>query len=294
MTIIRNGKLDLELLHRLEEKPELFSPGDLVFWTDPYISSHVLDAHLDPESDDASRRAETIEATIEHTASRYGPNEYPRLLDLGCGPGLYCSGFFDAGYRVTGIDFSQASIEYARARAAAEGRNIRYLRLDYRDWEPAEGEYDIVVMIFGDFCVLSPAERDRLLQRIRRALRPGGIFLFDVFTELYLPLPDERAWYTMLKDGFWREEQNLVLEIKHRYPDDMVHLNRYLIITADGEVQSCNLWHRWYERTEIRGLLVEAGFTAEEMWADLAGTPLRPSPDWIGVAARRASGADQL
>ena len=63
MKIIRNGKLDLELLHRLEEKPELFSPGDLVFWTDPYISSHVLDAHLDPESDDASRRAETIQAS---------------------------------------------------------------------------------------------------------------------------------------------------------------------------------------------------------------------------------------
>ena len=83
MNIIRKGQLDLTLLHQLEEPPELFSQGDLVFWTDPYISDHVLEAHLDPESDDASRREETILASVEHIAHRYPATAYPRLLDLG-------------------------------------------------------------------------------------------------------------------------------------------------------------------------------------------------------------------
>ena len=81
-----------------------------------------------------------------------------------------------------------------------------------------------MVMIFGDFLrVGRPRERDRLLAQVYRALRPGGLFLFDVFTELYLPHPDQRAWYTMLTDGFWSPDENLVLELKHRYPDEQVH-----------------------------------------------------------------------
>lgn len=291
MNLIADGRLNLKLLHRLEQKPPLFSEGDIVFWTDPYISAHVLEAHLDPESDDASRRPETIEGTAAFIAGRYPPVEYPRLLDLGSGPGLYCERFHDAGYRVSGIDFSAASIEYARDQARLAGRSIDYRKLDYRGWEPEENAFDLITMIFGDFCVLSPVERDGLLINIRRALRPGGLFLFDCFTELYLPGPDERAWYTMLYDGFWREEENLVLELKHRYPEERVHLNRYLIITADGEVKSSHIWHRWYERAELRSVLKEAGFELDGMWGDLAGAPLQPSPEWFGVAARPVEGA---
>lgn len=286
MNLISHGRLDLQLLHRLEATPPLFSEGDIVFWTDPYISAHVLEAHLDPESDDASRRLESIEASVDFIAHRYPPQEYPRLLDLGCGPGLYCERFFDAGFRVSGFDYSSVSIDYARDQAHGSGRDIDYRKLDYRNWEPEEQAYDLITMIFGDFCVLAPEDRDALLLKIRRALRPGGLFLFDCFTELYLPGPEDRAWYTMLYDGFWRNEENLVLEIKHRYRKERVHLNRYLIITADGEVRSSHIWHRWYERAEIRTLLAEAGFETDEMWGDLAGAPLEPSPEWFGVAAR--------
>lgn len=283
--IMQNGKLDLSLLHRLEKKPGLYEPGDFIFWTDPYISSHVLEAHLDPYSDDASRRAETIEKTLQFISGRYPPETYPRLLDLGCGPGLYASRFYDAGYQVTGIDFSPVSIRYAEENARKSRRQITYLNMDYREWKTDEDSCEIIVMIFGDFCVLDPVSRKNLLANIRRALSPGGVFLFDVFTEMYLPHPDERAWYTMLRDGFWHSGKNLVLEVKHRYPEKSVHLNRYLIITEDGTVRSCNLWHRWFERAEIREYLQKEGFTVEAMWADLAGTPLKPSPEWIGIAA---------
>ena len=286
MTILKNGELDLEALHALEHKPPLYTPGDLVFWTDPYISSHVLEAHLDADSDDASRRPETILNVVEFVGRNYPVADFPRLLDLGCGPGLYSSCFFEAGYTVTGIDFSHTSIDHARSEAQREGYGIRYMEMDYRNWDPEEDQYEIIVMIYGDFCVLNPEERTELLRKVRRALSSGGVFLFDVFTELYLPHPDERAWYTMLKEGFWHGGQNLVLEIKHRYQEDSVHLNRYLIITRDGRVRTCNLWHRWFTRAGIRELLAGAGFSVDGMWADLAGTPLRPSPEWIGIAAR--------
>ncbi len=286
MNILKNGSIDLELLHSLEEKPELFTPGDITIWTDPYISEHILDAHLDPDSDDASRREETIDEVVEFIAGRFPFTEFPRLLDLGCGPGLYASRLHDAGYRVTGIDFSAVSINWARDEAEEYGWDIQYLQQDYRSWQPEAESFDMVLLIFGDFCVLSPEDRTVLLEKVRYALVPGGVFLFDVFTEMYLPHPDERGWFTMLEDGFWRPDHNLVFEIKHRYPEDSVHLNRYLIITEDGEVRTCNIWHRWFGRAEIRKLLNDSGFEVAEMWADLKGTPLKPSPEWIGIEAR--------
>ncbi|HOJ15222.1 MAG TPA: class I SAM-dependent methyltransferase, partial [Deltaproteobacteria bacterium] len=37
-----------------------------------------------------------------------------RILDLGCGPGLYTKRLSDAGYDVTGMDYSRRSIAYAK------------------------------------------------------------------------------------------------------------------------------------------------------------------------------------
>lgn len=48
--------LDLPALIRLQEAPPLFAPGAPAFWTDPHIAGQMLAAHLDPDSDAASRR----------------------------------------------------------------------------------------------------------------------------------------------------------------------------------------------------------------------------------------------
>ena len=46
--------------------PEPFAPHDAPFWDDPYIASRMLEAHLDPSTDAASRRPATIERTVDH------------------------------------------------------------------------------------------------------------------------------------------------------------------------------------------------------------------------------------
>ncbi len=40
-----------------------------------------------------------------------------KLLDLGCGAGIYSELLYDKGFSVTGIDFSKRSIEYAQNHA---------------------------------------------------------------------------------------------------------------------------------------------------------------------------------
>lgn len=104
-------------LIQLQQKPAPFTPGEALFWDDPHISSQMLEAHLNPEVEAASRRPETIDRSVEWLIEALGLKPGDPILDLGCGPGLYASRFARAGMQVTGVDYSRRSIDYARSYA---------------------------------------------------------------------------------------------------------------------------------------------------------------------------------
>ena len=98
--------------------PPLYARTARAFWDDEHISAQMLKAHLAPDVEAASRRHEFIERSARWIAQLQPPERYPALTDFGCGPGLYAERFARAGYRVTGIDCSRRSIDYARRSAA--------------------------------------------------------------------------------------------------------------------------------------------------------------------------------
>lgn len=71
-----------------EEVPLYSSTGE-AFWDDDHISKGMLEAHLDPERDAASKGAETIQQSVNWIHQLVQERGYQHLLDLGCGPGLY-------------------------------------------------------------------------------------------------------------------------------------------------------------------------------------------------------------
>jgi len=67
----------------------LYEKGTASMWEDEYISSQLLQIHLSQETDSASRKLSTIKYTVEWILGHLkGPEK--SILDLGCGPGLYC------------------------------------------------------------------------------------------------------------------------------------------------------------------------------------------------------------
>jgi 2-polyprenyl-3-methyl-5-hydroxy-6-metoxy-1,4-benzoquinol methylase len=124
---ISGDKLDFAALRRACLRPEPFAPGEPLFWDDDHISQQMLAVHLDPENDLASRKPDTIERTVQWLLDYLRLQPGDRILDLGCGPGVYCERFSRAGLAVSGIDFSRRSIEFARAQAARDGRAIEYV-----------------------------------------------------------------------------------------------------------------------------------------------------------------------
>jgi tRNA/tmRNA/rRNA uracil-C5-methylase (TrmA/RlmC/RlmD family) len=143
--------LDISSLCQLQEKPALFAPGEPHFWTDPHIARQMLAVHLDPNDDLASRRPQTIEQSVSWILQTLNLKPSDHLLDLGCGPGLYVTRFAQAGLRVTGVDFSQNSIDYAASHARQHRLDITYRCQNYLQLED-ESLYDAVFLIYGDLC----------------------------------------------------------------------------------------------------------------------------------------------
>lgn len=101
------------------------------------------------------------------------------VVDLGCGSGLWARELSQAGYDVLGIDFSPAMIEMARNRVPdAEFRQTSLLKADLPRCVAVTSLGECVNYLFDQSN--SMQELRRLFRRVYDALKPGGVFIFDV------------------------------------------------------------------------------------------------------------------
>lgn len=161
-------------------KPTLYEPSTAKFWDDEHISKMMLEAHLNKNWDAASRKYDFMIESSKWIKSLCNINQ-SRLLDLGCGPGLYDALFDQLGFEVTGIDFSKRSIDYAKNQAILCNQDIKYYYQNYLDINYNK-EFDVITLIYCDFGVLSDNDQKTLLKKIYQALDNKGIFIFDVWT----------------------------------------------------------------------------------------------------------------
>jgi SAM-dependent methyltransferase len=285
---LAQGTLDLNRIAQLQHPPAPFTPGETLFWDDPYISGQLLAAHLDPNNDHASRRPETISRSVDWLSEALNLQSGSTVLDLGCGPGLYAARFAERGIRVTGVDYSHRSIEYATQYAQQHHLAIQYRYQNYLDLTDVE-LYDAAILIYGDFCPLSPAERAKLLCNVHRALKPGGLFALDVTTREHR----ERFGYTkdwyVAENGFWKPGLHLVLEQGFDYPDASIFLDQAIVIETNGQLSVYRMWFQDFTIKSITHELDHGGFTVLSLWGDMCGTQYDHNTEWIGVIAQKTS-----
>ena len=273
-------------LIQLQQKPAPFTPGEALFWDDPHISSQMLEAHLNPDIDAASRRPETIDRSVEWLKETLGLKSGDAILDLGCGPGLYASRFARAGLHVTGVDYSRRSIEYATNYATENNLSIQYRYQNYLELND-ENQYQAAFLIYGDFCTIGPERRSRLLKNIHRALQPGGKFVLDVSTGKHRDKHGNKNAWNALETGFLKPGPHLLLQEGFEYPEQVIWLDQYTVIEADGTLSIYRNWFQDYTPESITAELSQAGFPVESLWGDLTGTPYTPESEWIGVVTTR-------
>ena len=255
------------------QKPDLYSEGTAIMWTDEYISKQLLKAHIDGGHDLASRASVKIDCIVSGI-NRLANNDQLRLLDLGCGPGLYTSRFAKLGYQVTGIDFSQHSIDYARKQAAAEGLTIDYICQNYLEMN-YDYAFDIITLIYCDFGALIQRDREILIKKIFKALKPGGMLIFDAYNTDYLATKSFGREWTCSTGGFWREEPYLCLSEAFHYPDHKALLDQHIIVDEEGAFKVYRFWNHYFNIIDSADLFTQCGFSkVEEIHLDSATNPV--------------------
>ena len=144
---------ELKEINSRPEPFEFYTADEL--WTNEHTSKQMLKYHLNESIDLSSRNKSFINSSVEWIATHFQVDEKTEIADFGCGPGLYTAKLAKRGAIVTGIDFSENSIKYAKKMAAEKGLKINYVLANYLDFETTS-RFDLITMIFCDYCALSP------------------------------------------------------------------------------------------------------------------------------------------
>jgi len=106
-------------------------------------------------------------------------HEQGLVVDLGCGTGILSRIMGDAGYEVLGHDQSAEMLKIARRNAPqARFKRASFVDVDFPECVAVTAVGEVLGYAF-DSRARRPAIRS-LFHRVRAALRPGGVFLFDV------------------------------------------------------------------------------------------------------------------
>ena len=97
-----------------------------------------------------------------------------RVLDIGCGSGVFANHLASYGARVTAIDGNPEAIAYATATFASDAVDFQLGQMDAVDLEPGSFDRATCLEVIEH---VYPAQVTALLASLRRLLRPGGTLL---------------------------------------------------------------------------------------------------------------------
>jgi len=281
--------MNLETIVDRDMKPEPWAEGDNIPWNRPDFSKRMLAEHLSQAHNAASRRFEIIDQHVQWIHRNVLSEQPSRILDLGCGPGLYAQRLAALGHRCTGIDYSPASIAYARDEAERRLLDIHYRLSDIRTVD-FPGDQDLVMLIYGELNVFSASDAKCILSKAHDCLADTGQLLLEVHARGVIPTLGRkpRTWYTS-KRGLWSGSPHICLQESFWDAARQTATTRYLVVdAATGDTTLSSASYQDYSDDEYGSLLAEAGFGGIVFYPSLRGAMDDEHKDFRVMVAGRA------
>ena len=247
----------------------------------------MLAYHFDDTVNAASRSSTFINASIAWIITHFNITKNSKIIDFGCGPGLYTTKLAKFGADVTGIDFSKHSIAYAQELAKAENVVVNYHCEDYLQAE-IEEKFDLIIMIMCDYCALAPDERKQLLQKFHSLLKKDGAILLDVCSfQGYKNVKQKASYEKNMLNGFWSEKPYYAFLNIDKYDDEKISVDKYTIFKEDGSRDEVYYWVQYFSKEKLAQELAQSQFIVSEYYSDVAGTPWSDSSEEFAVVIRK-------
>jgi ubiquinone/menaquinone biosynthesis C-methylase UbiE len=153
-----------------------------------------------------------------------GDVEGKDLLHIQCHIGTDTLSWARLGAKVTGSDFSEASLEKAREIANQIGIEARFVQSDtYELPKNLQGDFDVVYMSRGVLGWLP--DMPRLAKVVAHFVRPGGIFYLTEVHPVLQVFDETNSEELKVKWPYWTREEPIVFEVEGSYADRSAKLN---------------------------------------------------------------------
>lgn len=169
---------------------------------------------------------------LKHYLEEHGVTE-GTICELGCGTGIMTEMFADAGYHMIGVDRSGDMLALAQSKKEETGSDVLYLEQDMEELELAEPVEAIISVCDSINYLLQEEAMTSTFSRVRKYLKPGGYFIFDLKTAYcYRNIIGNQTWVeqdeevSYIWENYFYEDQDIneyTLTIFKKQPDSELY-----------------------------------------------------------------------
>jgi len=201
-------------------------------WIRSLDSEKALKFYLDQQSKTYSK------VKNEYVRELLGDLQGKRVLDYGCGAGLFCVHAAKAGaVQVVGVDVEESVLATVRYFANLEGVSNRVALVQSANFPSFAIRRGFDVILMKDVIEHTPDDED-LLKAASKALTPGGVLVISTQNSLSLNYAIQGAYHRVLRHN------------KHWFGWDETHLRFYTPIGLARKLRAvgleCEAWRSVY------------------------------------------------
>ena len=176
------------------------------------------------------------------------------ILECACGTGILASHLAEYGHQIYGFDKSPEMIAIANARYNDD--RLFFIQAAFSDF-PIEREYDAAICLYDSINYLMTGDEViDFLERVKQALKPGGIFIFDICTRYNSNVHFRKYIDEGVIDGYKYFRFSDYSPISH------IHINKFKLYKMDNpkEMYTENHTQFIYTMKQIRNFIKKSGF----------------------------------